>query len=191
MKTKYLKFITLSFIVINFIACKAQTIYPFNTSSDKVPDYSYIKDTKNELPPYIGIYKANYQGNEIILYITKTDKKLLEFPRKKFYKDVLEVRYIVKDSTGKVLQDTQNNITKKNEIESIIFNKRTDGALVFYYSGTNCSVGWGKINLKKINATQLTWAYYRDSMLLMEGECAGMDLKVYLPEVEGLVFTKQ
>lgn len=32
----------------------------------------------NELAPYIGIYKANFQGNEISLFITKIEDKLEE-----------------------------------------------------------------------------------------------------------------
>ncbi|MCU7614062.1 hypothetical protein N0B16_06395 [Chryseobacterium sp. GMJ5] len=44
----------------------------------------------------------------------------------------------------------------------------------------------------KINSTQITWSYYPNGSLLSENTCPGNpDTKVYLPDTENLVFTKQ
>jgi len=56
-------------------SCKAQQTYPLNSDYEEIPNNSYIKDLNNELAPYIGTYKANDQGNEITLFITKEDNK--------------------------------------------------------------------------------------------------------------------
>lgn len=189
MKTLYKKII-FSFAFISIISCKAQQ-FPLNTDIDDVPNYSYLKDLNNELSPYIGTYKANYEGNEIYLYITKQDQKLNEILSKKFYQDVLIVKFIIKNSLGQVLQDTQNGITSLNGIHSI-GTKPNLGQVILYYKGTNCGVGWGKIVLKKLNATQISWLYGGNHSMIDDQSCPGNpDVTVYLPDEENLIFTKQ
>ncbi len=63
-------------MLINLANCKAQQTYPLDTDYEDVPALSYIKDLNNELNQFTGIYKANYQGNEITLYITKVEHML-------------------------------------------------------------------------------------------------------------------
>ncbi|SDR09871.1 hypothetical protein SAMN05421664_3537 [Chryseobacterium soldanellicola] len=185
--------ITLFALAICLINCKAQQIYPLNTFYKNAPNYSYMKDLDNLLPPYIGIYKANYDGNEITLYITKEDKVLNDRITRQFYRDALRVKYIVKKiSTGIILQDTQNIINTKNRILSIGTNILDNNSIALIYSGTNCGIGYGRITLKKISNTQINWSYYPDSRLLSDGDCPGNpDIKIYLPDTENLVFTKQ
>ncbi|WP_449388537.1 DUF6705 family protein [Chryseobacterium lineare] len=135
-------------LMSNFLCCKAQQ-YPLNTDYDDIANNSYLKDLNNELDPYIGVYKANYNGKEIILYITKVNNKLEKRPNKVFYRDVLIIKYIVKNSSGTTLQDTQNNNLQTNRISS--FRIRSyDSTVLLSYEGTNCRVGCGTILLKKI-----------------------------------------
>jgi len=63
-------------LLLSTVTSKCQ-IYPLNTFFEDVPDYSYMKDLDNILSQYEGTYKANYNGNEVILYITKEEKNLL------------------------------------------------------------------------------------------------------------------
>ncbi|MCS3529156.1 DUF6705 family protein [Chryseobacterium sp. JUb7] len=180
-------------VLISLVNCKAQQTYPLNTFYKDAPNYSYMKDLNNDLPPYMGTYKATYQGNEITLYITKEDHLLHDRINRKFYKDVLRVKYTVKKiSTGVILQSTQNTTSSINEIISMGTNAMDNNSIDLAYSGTNCEVGWGRITLKKINATQISWSYYANSTLLSDGDCPGNpDIKVYLPDTKNLVFTKQ
>lgn len=191
MKNTIFKTFLLLGLISSFLSCKAQQ-YPLNTDYDEVPDYSYLKDLNNELDPYIGTYKTNYNGKEVILYITKVNDKLEKRPQKVFYRDVLTIKYIVKNSSGTILQDTQNVNVQNNSISSYRI-RSYDNSVILYYEGTNCRVGWGNIYLKKINATQISWLYQPTDRVILPGQCPGNpDLKIYLPETENpLIFTKQ
>ncbi|MBP1166673.1 MULTISPECIES: hypothetical protein [unclassified Chryseobacterium] len=189
MKTNIKATILFSFF-ISLLSCKAQ-ILPLNTSITDIPLNSHVKDTNNELTPYIGIYRTNFQGNEITLYITKEESKLMDYGNQKFYRDALVIKYIVKNSTGTILQDTKNNNIPNIELYSI-GTKSYQNSVIMSYSGTNCGVGWGKIILKKINSTQLSWEYRPNDIILDDSKCPpGTDINIYLPETKGLIFTKQ
>ncbi|MDR2236634.1 MAG: hypothetical protein LBE92_10960 [Chryseobacterium sp.] len=176
-------------VILAVFYCKAQQIYPLNTDYENIPAYSYIKDVNNYLSPFTGIYKAYYQGNEVTLYITKAEHKLKERIDKSYYMDALIVRYTVKNLSGIVLQDTQNN---NNGDFYSIWSAPEEDAVVLYYPGTNCMVGWGKVYLFKKNSTQLSWDYRPNSMVLDQQNCPGnQDTKVYLPVTKDLIFTKQ
>ncbi|UZT96003.1 hypothetical protein ODZ84_12205 [Chryseobacterium fluminis] len=189
MKTLHLKIIT-SFIFFNMLCfCKAQQIYPLNTNFNSISNYSYLKDLNNELSPYIGVYKGIFQGNEITLFVTKQEHKLIDYDNQKFYRDIISIKFQIKNSSGIVLQDTQNASSNENTIESL---KTKSNNLILSYSGTNCGVGWGKIILKKINDTQLSWTYGSNSSIINDQNCPGTpNLTVYLPQTENMIFTKQ
>ncbi|MDR2235230.1 MAG: hypothetical protein LBE92_03825, partial [Chryseobacterium sp.] len=73
-----------------------------------------------------------------------------------------------------------------------IGTKPNINSIVFIYSGTNCGVGWGKILLKKLNATEVSWTYRANSLVITDQNCPGNpDLTIYLPVTKDLIFTKQ
>nr|WP_314495166.1 DUF6705 family protein [uncultured Chryseobacterium sp.] len=190
MKTINIKTIILFSFFISFLSCKAQTI-PLNTPLKDIPANAHKKDLNNELPPYEGIYKATFNGKEITLYITKVENVLQKSSLKNYYSDILDIQYIVKNSSGEVLQDTKNNSNSQIKLFSI--KPRPDiNSIIFYYSGTNCRVGWGDIILKKISTTQLSWEYHPDDIIIDSSRCpSGTDINIYLPETKDLLFTKQ
>lgn len=172
-------------------SCKAQQVYPLNADYEEVPQNSYLKDLNNELTPYVGVYKANFNGNETTLYITKQEQKLEKTGQKNYYMDALVIKYIIKNSTGLILQDTKNNNYPNIELYSISTSS-TQNTVNFFYSGTNCSVGWGRIILKKINAIQISWEYRPDDVTTTAAKCPpNLDTTIYLPETRDLIFTKQ
>ncbi|MBV8326784.1 DUF6705 family protein [Chryseobacterium sp.] len=182
--------ITILLSLLFMISYKAQ-ILPLNTALNDIPANAYIKDINNELNPYIGTYKATYQGNEITLFIIKEDYKLEKSSDKNYFMDALVVKYIVKDFSGKILQDTQNNSIPNIKLYSI-GTRPAKNTVIFYYTGTNCGVGWGKIILQKINDTQVSWDYRPNDTVLDDSKCPpGTDIKIYLPETKDLIFTKQ
>lgn len=190
MKNLYIKpFLLIVFIGV--ISCKAQQQYPLNTFLADIPPNAYVKDLNNELNPYIGTYKANFNNKEVTLFITKEENKLEESFNKNYYLDALIVKYIIKNSSGVILQDTKNIGNSENELYSY-WIKSFDDSVVLLYSGTNCGVGWGDVFLKKLNTTQLSWTYYPEETIILPGDCPGNpDLTVYLPVTENLIFTKQ
>jgi hypothetical protein len=190
------KIISLFALAISLINCKAQQIYPLNTYYEKAPNYAYMKDLENYLSPYVGKYKTIYKENEITLYITKEDKMLKDYGpgNRKFYRDTLHIKYTVKNiSTGVILEDNLNPTDPTlNKITSMGTNKLDNNSVSLYYDGTTCGIGWGRITLKKISSTQISWSYYPNDSLFSGNECPNsQNIKVYLPDTENLVFTKQ
>lgn len=193
MKITFFKILILLGLIINLISCKAQ-ILPLNTWMENTPNNAHLKDLDNELAPYVGIYKANYKGNEITLFITKEEDKLIKYSDQQFYKDVLTIRYIVKNSSGIVLQNTKDmNLNDQTRFKILSMGTMPElGKVALGYDGTNCGVGWGQIDLKKLNSTQISWDYYPNNRILTDANCPpGTDTTVYLPNTKGLVFTKQ
>ncbi|WP_079243287.1 hypothetical protein [Chryseobacterium indologenes] len=189
MKTIYSKTLMMCFI-INILLCSAQTL-PLNTPLQNIPNNAHLKDTNNELIQDVGTYKANFNGKEITLFITKQDDKLEQNSQKSYYMDALIVKYIVKNSAGVILQDTMNNNLSNIEFYSY-YTRPNQNTIIFYYGGTNCHVGWGDIYLKKVNSSQISWEYRPDDITTTESKCSStLDTTIYLPETKDLIFTKQ
>ncbi|MDC8106722.1 MULTISPECIES: DUF6705 family protein [Chryseobacterium] len=195
MKTINIKTAILFTFLVGLLSCQAQQTYPLRTAVNNVPNLSHLKDTNNELPAFTGVYSASYNGRQITIYISKEEDKLFDLVDKKVYRDVLSIRYIVKNSTGTILQDTKNMNFQSNQYTHTIYSQfivDNGGKAIFNYRGTNCRVGWGKINLKKISPTQLSWEYRPNDIILDSSKCPqGTDINIYLPETKDLIFTKQ
>lgn len=194
MKTLYNQLLVLLVTISTVISCKTQTL-PLNTDLDNIPLNAYLKDLNNELDPYVGTYQAIIDGNQINLYITKEEHKYFDLQNYKYYQDVLIVRYTIKNSTGAILQSTQNANFSTMIEKKLIHSRGTRpnlGMVVLSYNGTNCDIGWGDIYLKKINDTQISWRYYAETVATSTNRCPpNVDKSTYLPEGENLIFTKQ
>lgn len=175
-------------------SCKSQE-YPINTMPMNLPNDSYIKDYNNELDSFIGVFKTLYNGKEITLDISKKIKK--KFTRNSstvsyYYKDALVIRFLIKGSFGNVLQTTLNSLDDEKHFISNTIVLTPQNIVKFYYTGADCGIGWGNIEIKKLNNVQISWSYYPNSTTLDNINCPNpIDTKVYLPETENLVFTKQ
>lgn len=164
-----------------------------DSPSDKI---EFLNTGKvNLLDAFVGTYRSTFQGNEITLYMVKKTHLLFERVNNKFYKDALSIRFIVKNSSGTILQDTQNMSLPIQQITHTIYSHWVEdngNKVLLYYGGTNCGVGWGGIELIKINSTQLSWEYRPNDTILDNSKCpAGTDISIYLPETKDLIFSKQ
>ncbi|WP_100075616.1 hypothetical protein [Chryseobacterium camelliae] len=190
-----MKSLILFLITCTAFICKAQQVYPLNTDFTTIPNYSYLKDINNELDQLVGNYKADFEGRQISLFITKQPKKFIHLGNRKFYQDILSIRYQITNSSGAILQDTQNMNFQSDQHEHTIYStitRPTLNIISFIYGGTNCGVGWGDIYLKKLNSTQISWEYIPDSTIIDSSKCPpGTDTTIYLPETKDLIFTKQ
>ena len=131
-----MKNIFLLLISVLPFSCKAQQEYPLSSDQYSLPSYSYIKDMNNELNSYVGTYKASFGNKQITLYISKEIKRLFDYAQNKYYKDVLSIKYTVQNSSGQILQTTQNQNFQPNQIENTIFSSRTKptmGSILFTY----------------------------------------------------------
>lgn len=180
-------------ILILSLSCKGQQVYPLKTDYTEIPANSYLKDLNNELDTYVGNWKATYNNETIELFISKETYKHFK-TKYEYYKDALSVRYIIRNSSGIIAQNTQNMNFQPYQIRHTIYSRWVENGnqLLLYYGGTNCGVGWGNILLKKINPTQLSWEYRPNDIILDDSRCpAGTDISIYLPETKDLIFTKQ
>lgn len=181
-------------LLVISMSCKAQE-YPLKTDYTEVPNNSYLKDTNNELDKFLGNYITSFENKQITIFITKQTHSYFDRGEYKYYKDVLSVKYIVKNVNGTFLQDTQNMTFQSNQIRHSIYSRWVEDAgntLLLYYGGTNCGVGWGDIYLKKISETQLSWEYRPNNTIIDSSRCpVGTDITIYLPETKDLIFTKQ
>lgn len=190
-----MKNILIVFILIISISCKSQQVYPLKTDYTEIPTNSYLKDVNNELNSFIGTYKTTFQNNEITLFITKLTYRFFDDGQYHFYKDTLSIKYIIKNSSGTILQDTENISLPAQQIRHTILSQWVEdngNKLLLYYGGTNCGIGWGEIVLKKVSSTQLSWEYRPNDIILDSAKCPnGTDSTIYLPETKDLIFTKQ
>ncbi|MEJ5103515.1 DUF6705 family protein [Chryseobacterium sp. MYb328] len=182
------------FILVLFtvLFCKAQQVLPLNNSASKSPTNSYFKDINNELDPYIGTWKGDFQEKVIKLKIAKELKVPFEMWGKHNFKDRLLVRYEVTNNHGVVLESSLNNdfnIKVKLLIEG---SDIENNSVMLIFAGGNCSVGIGNIVLKKISSTQFSWGYSPGTTTRNDKDCPpNRDYTIYLPETENLIFTKQ
>ncbi|MCY1661419.1 DUF6705 family protein [Chryseobacterium sp. SL1] len=190
-----MKNIFLLSVMLFCFSCKAQQEYPLNTIPSDIPDNSYIKDYNNELNPFIGIFKSTYNGNEVTLYISKNIKR--QFTRNgttisHYFKDALLIKFIIKDSSGNTIQNTVDNNNDNRHFIANTFIMPSQNIAKFYYTGADCGIGWGSIDIKKINNSQISWSYYPNSTAINSVNCLNpIETAIYLPETENLIFTKQ
>jgi len=180
----------LSVLLLSF-SCKAQQTYPLSTDYDTVPNYSYFKDTNNELLQFIGTWKATFDNKEITIIVEKIDHHLIEYVNHKFYQDTLFIRYIIKNSQGTIIRSTMNLPITQSGIESI-GPFPNQNLVAFTYDGGDCQYGWGDIDLKLMDATHIKWNYQPEGVILTNKNCPnGADTTIYLPKTPDLIFTKQ
>ena len=195
MKNVFLTNIIILVLIFNALSCKAQQEYPINTMPMNISNDSYIRDYNNELDPFTGVFKTFYADKEITLDISKNVKK--RFTRNgltvsHYYKDALIIKFLIKDSSGSILQNTLNSTDEERHFISNTIVLTSKNIVKFYYTGADCGIGWGNIEIKKINSNQISWSYYPNSTSLNSINCPNpINTKVYLPETENLVFTKQ
>ncbi|MCC2591323.1 DUF6705 family protein [Chryseobacterium sp. MFBS3-17] len=185
--------ILLVVLLIN-ISIKAQQIHPLNSNPYTLPTHSYMKDLNQDLDTLVGTWKAAFDGKSYTFYISKSINKLNN--TLDIYQDMLSIRYTIKtENEVLILQDTQNLNFNTTYDKHAIYSYKTEdngNSVLFTYSGTNCGVGWGGIEITKLNNNQFLWKYSPNSSLLNDSNCpSGQDLKVYLPVSQDLVFTKQ
>ncbi|MCY0977138.1 hypothetical protein PGH12_01530 [Chryseobacterium wangxinyae] len=186
------KIITLTILLL-FITCKAQ-IYPLKTDYSEVPINSYLKDINNELDLFVGNYTSQFQGRNISINISKIIHHFFDGSQYKYYQDILSLKYTVSNSSGTILQSTENLVFPSNQLQHTIYSQWVENngnTLLLYYGGTNCGIGWGQIKLKYINPTQISWDYEPNSTVVGDNCPTNINKTVYLPLTTDLIFTKQ
>jgi hypothetical protein len=116
------------------LCCKAQQIYSLKTDYTEIRQNSYLKDLNNELDSFIGTWQGSFNGNLITLFITKESHKFFNENQYKYYKDILSIKYIVKNASRIVLQNTQSMTFQANQLTHTQYtvNGQKIMVIVFY-----------------------------------------------------------
>lgn len=180
----------LSIILLSF-SCKAQQIYPLSTNFLTIPNNAYLKDTNNELLPFVGIWKATFDNKEITIKVDKVDYHYIKSGTQVFYRDVLFIRYSIKNAQGAIIKSTMNLPITEAKIKSDV-TFPNQNLISFVYQGGDCKYGWGDVDLTFVDATHIKWNYQPEGVILTNLNCPnGADTTIYLPKTPNLVFTKQ
>ena len=188
-----MKKVFLIILLTTLASCKSQ--YPLKTDYTSIPTNSYLKDLNNELPNFVGLYKADYQNNIITLNLILENHKFINNVLNNYYIDLIKIGFKIESNNGLIIYDTQDQNIPQNELKHTIRSMWVDNngsELISYYGGTNCGVGWGTIKLTKINPNQLSWSFEPNSTIVDDNNCPqNTDITIYLPETKNLIFTKQ
>jgi hypothetical protein len=158
------KSLIIVFGIFTVMFCKAQQrILPLNTTdSDSIRTNDYLKDLDNNFKPFIGNWKATYDDKVIMLRIIKVLKKVskegFRGDERLYFKDVLIVQHVIKDTKGHVIEDYFSKNLDVYKIISYRYNKSRKSAF-FNYSGANCGSGSGGIDLKMTDSKHFVWHY--------------------------------
>ncbi|HCR76546.1 MAG TPA: hypothetical protein DIW37_09125 [Chryseobacterium sp.] len=178
-------------IILMSFSCKAQQIYPLNTDFRAIPNNAYSKDINNELLPFIGTWKANFDNKEITIKVDKVDYHYIKLGTHMYYQDVLFIRYSIKNAQGTIIKSTMNLPITEAKIKSDV-TFPNQNLVSFTYQGGDCQYGWGDVDLKFMDTTHIKWNYQPESVILTNKNCPnGADATIYLPKTPDLIFTKQ
>lgn len=173
-----------------FLSC-AQ-VYPLNTYSD-VPNNAYIKDIDNELLPYEGTWKGNWNNKTMYVYFKRIKKLLDHKENNPYYKDVLVGKFKVIDQNGLTLYDNTNLMDKDTKIEGGRFftipNKRYS---LFYLDPDICLMSGNIfISFNNVTNTQLSWKFM-DTTDIITSDCPYYNANPFPePLPKNIILTKQ
>ena len=190
-----MKKITLAFLLLIIVNCKAQVIIPLNNAHVEIPSGAYLMDTEYELNKYIGTWK--YQnGNEVLII---TLDKYLQHSFRGYFKDILIGEYKYVDNNGVTIINTLPSMTANlssplyHEISGANFKYRLE-----YPKCLECKEGEIRINsyfedpersylstaiiFRWINPTTIKAKIYSDGMGLYPKDNSPTEVRV--PQIE-------
>lgn len=151
----------------------------------------YMKDTKNELDKYVGVWKGTFNQNTYEFRI----EKQLKYNDGDFYLDKLFVRSLIKDINGIILLNTLTTPLDDLYFEGEIFtNKNYDIYLLMYIEDMKCNLqGDVFFNIFE-NNTKIKIELFIPFNMVSKDECPDMNKHSLLPQNrqnESMILTKQ
>ena len=177
-------------VALTSISCKAQSILPveklvdYRNSNEGIPEsVTYVKDINGLLNKYVGTWIGTYQGKNYEFRVKKIRDDSFGVSI-----DELEISYIIKDSSRKIIEDT----TKPNSGTYIIgaYLAKNKHHYVLNYYGTKGDCGQnGDVFISVLNRdSNKMWL-----KLSVDGEMSE-DCTAYAGQVlptDGIILTKQ
>lgn len=176
------------------IACKSQTIVNISTFNNGDNTGKYFKDLDYNFQSFIGTWENTTNNITFKLFLTMTVKKPMGYPVK-YYKDVIEGRFMIIENAG---QSNENIIC--NSVKYYPNSGFTSTNVIFGNANNNvcgggiddtCATGSspileGSFKLTKLNNTtglpQAQWEVYKDGITI-EGQNFSVPTNVILTKV--------
>ena len=189
---KNILFTLISIISINNLI--SQNIMSFDEVIDNNGFFKegyYMKDTKNELNKYVGVWKGTYNQNTYEFRIEKQFK----YNDGDFYLDKLFVRSLIKDINGTVLLNTLTTPLENLYFEGEIFtNKNYDTYLLMYIEDMKCNLQGDVYFTIFENNTKIKVELFIPFNMVSIEECIDINKQSLLPQKrqnEYMILTKQ
>lgn len=130
-------------------------ILPLNTPYEQITNNAYLKDTQNQLTPFVGTW--NYQqGNT---KVTIKFQKVMEYndlSNPHYYKDRLKANYKV-EKNGVVIYNNLNEPIENARIRGGVFIN--DKFTLLYVDYVKCDI-WGDVEIWIDTNGKLNWSMY-------------------------------
>ncbi len=112
---------------------------PLNSLSFEHPNGTYIKDFNDVFQPYIGTWKGEKYGKELILEFVKFTKQTITAPNGDYYyEDELMIKYQLKEiSSGAILSSTINAVNYE-DFKILGLGYPTNGRFNFLFTDSIC-----------------------------------------------------
>lgn len=182
--------LNLTLVLLGFI-CNAQRTISLeewdmylNTEEGIPEDVSYIKDTKNQLNPFVGIWKGSYNGKT---FEFKFEKKI------KSGEDAIKLDRIMGEV---IITENRNNFLfnrSHREVHSLSgLNFQRNTYMLHFSVKPECNdSGYVYIEIRKNNSKKMTLYFSRDTGWYDPKKCPNYSTyKVLLPE-DKIELTKQ
>ncbi|MDO9260892.1 MAG: hypothetical protein Q7U08_03005 [Flavobacteriaceae bacterium] len=189
---KNILFTLITIISINNVI--SQNIMSFDEVIDKGGFFKegyYMKDTKNELDKYVGVWKGTFNQNTYEFRI----EKHLKYNDGDFYLDKLFVRSLIKDINGIILLNTLTTPLEDLFFNGEVFtNKNYDTYQLMYIEDMKCNLQGDVYFTIFENNTKIKLNLYIPFNLVTKDECADINKHSLLPESrinEYMILTKQ
>src|SRR5699024_8529723 len=140
LKTYKMKnYITIIALFIVSLSCKAQynnivpleNYYSYGEGKNQVPQGTYFKDVNNVLNKYVGTWKGEFDGKQ---YTLKAHKSSRTTTSGKMKKDLIYIRYTIKDANGNIIEKTIGD-SNTSALQGKLFDKNNPNVYSLLYWG--------------------------------------------------------
>ncbi|TCN59434.1 DUF6705 family protein [Flavobacterium circumlabens] len=187
------KIIIIGMTIASISACKAQSILPIEkeieyvrAKTDFPESVTYLKDVNGIRDKYVGTWKGSYGGKNYELIFSKITYKPVRYT-----KDRLLMRYLIKDASGRVLEDTRTEPDDSGYVVTSYYYDKT--FFVLLYGGRQFDCGQSGelyVMLTKDSDSIMELVLIPKRDIMLEKDCPNGVAAQLFPEVK-MRLTKQ
>ncbi|PTS95532.1 hypothetical protein DBR27_17000 [Flavobacterium sp. HMWF030] len=184
-------------LVMLTLSCKAQQIVSvekvleYRKAGNGVPDGVYFKDVNGLLNKYLGTWKGSVDNKKYTFVITK----YTNYRSRGISQDELLIRYLIMDSSGKIIEDTRNLLDTSPYVIKGDYFSETGSYYTSDYMGKNPECGQSGtvyISLPNNSANaQMKLVLMPDRDLMEVQKCPGQKVAEQILPIKSIFLAKQ